>query len=448
MAEAATKTATLPVTEPMMADWDLTSTMAPYLDRHLVFALFDFLDTSTELFVTEDLMKAKFALLEETSMVDSSIDIHATLHPDEDTPKELLEKRDDVLKTWEKLMEESAEVRGLLELQEVQEMSGDGAQLRLYLEQNHGFKIEALEPLYEHAQLLFNIGKYADAGELLYKFSLLATDSDKAFSALWGRFASSILCLEWEKALADLNLLKDYIDHNSRGALEQLQQRTWLIHWSLFVFFNHPTGLDELIQLFLKDEKYANTIQTVCPHILRYLTTAVIAQAQNQKNKGIMKSLVKVIQQESYTYKDPITEFVECLYVRFDFDGAQQKLRECETVLMNDFFLRRCRGDFIENARLFVFETYCRIHNTISISMLAEKLNMDVVRAEEWIVNLIRHAQLDAKIDSKAGTVLMTPKVPSIYHQVIERTKSLTFRSSELADQHERANRPQGKRFG
>lgn len=35
---------------------------------------------------------------------------------------------------------------------------------------------------------------------------------------------------------------------------------------------------------------------------------------------------------ESYTYKDPITEFVECLYVNFDFDGAQKKLRECESV--------------------------------------------------------------------------------------------------------------------
>lgn len=36
--------------------------------------------------------------------------------------------------------------------------------------------------------------------------------------------------------------------------------------------------------------------------------------------------------QESYTYGDPITEFVECLYVNFDFDGAQKKLRECESV--------------------------------------------------------------------------------------------------------------------
>ena len=37
-----------------------------------------------------------------------------------------------------------------------------------------------------------------------------------------------------------------------------------------------------------------------------------------------VKDLAKVIQQESYTYKDPITEFVECLYVNFDFDGAQK----------------------------------------------------------------------------------------------------------------------------
>ena len=33
--------------------------------------------------------------------------------------------------------------------------------------------------------------------------------------------------------------------------------------------------------------------------------------------------------------------------------------------------------------------------------MLAEKLNMAEDEAERWIVNLIRNAQLDAKIDSK-----------------------------------------------
>ena len=35
------------------------------------------------------------------------------------------------------------------------------------------------------------------------------------------------------------------------------------------------------------------------------------------------------------------------------------------------------------------------------ISMLADKLNMNPEDAERWIVNLIRNARLDAKIDSK-----------------------------------------------
>lgn len=36
--------------------------------------------------------------------------------------------------------------------------------------------------------------------------------------------------------------------------------------------------------------------------------------------------------QEAYSYRDPITEFVEALYVSFDFDGAREKLAECEQV--------------------------------------------------------------------------------------------------------------------
>jgi translation initiation factor 3 subunit E len=151
-----------------------------------------------------------------------------------------------------------------------------------------------------------------------------------------------------------------------------------------------------------------------------------------------VKDLVRVIQQEHHTYHDPITEFLECLYVNFDFDGAQQKLRQCETVLNNDFFLVACLDDFIENARLFVFETYCRIHQCIDIGMLADKLNMAPESAEKWIVNLIRNARLDAKIDSKANHVIMGMQTPSIYQQVIEKTKGLSFRSYVLASNLDR----------
>jgi len=167
----------------------------------------------------------------------------------------------------------------------------------------------------------------------------------------------------------------------------------------------------------------------MCPHILRYLTTAVIT---NKRRKNVIKDLVKVIQQESYTYKDPITEFIECLYVSFDFDAAQTKLRECEIVIINDFFLVACLDDFIENARLFIFETFCRIHQCISISMLAQKLNMSEEDAEKWVVNMIRNARLDAKIDSEKGHVVMGTLGTSPYQQVIEKTKNQSVRAQML----------------
>ena len=49
----------------------------------------------------------------------------------------------------------------------------------------------------------------------------------------------------------------------------------------------------------------------------------------------------------------------------------QVKLKECEAVLENDYFLAALKDDFVENARLFIFETYCRIHQCIDMRMLA-----------------------------------------------------------------------------
>ncbi|KAM3858594.1 LOW QUALITY PROTEIN: eukaryotic translation initiation factor 3 subunit E-B [Diretmus argenteus] len=278
------------------------------------------------------------------------------------------------------------------------------------------FLQEYLDPLYRYAKFQYGYGNYSGAAEYLYLFPVLTvcwfclrppfTDRN-ALSSLWGKLASEILRQNWEAAMEDLTRLRETIDNNSVSSpLQSLQQRTWLIHWSLFVFFNHPKGRDNIIELFLYQPHskglrlYLNAIQTMCPHILRYLTIAVITNKDVCKCRQVLKDLVKVIQQESYTYKDPIT-FVECLYVNFDFDSIQKKLRECESVLVNDFFLVACLEDFIENARLFIFEAFCRIHQCISISMLADTLNMTPEEVERWIVNLIRNARLDAKIDCK-----------------------------------------------
>ena len=161
--------------------------------------------------------------------------------------------------------------------------------------------------------------------------------------------------------------------------------------------------------------------------------------------------LNRISLQERSNYKDPVTDFLSCLYIDFDFEAAQTKLRECEGVLQNDFFLTGCLSEFRESARLLVFEMFCRIHKCISLEMLSSRLNMDRVRArcafvllcstnglqseaERWIVDLIRNYRIDgAKIDSQLGQVVMGAKTTSIHEQVMESTKRLTFRTQQVA---------------
>lgn len=152
-----------------------------------------------------------------------------------------------------------------------------------------------------------------------------------------------------------------------------------------------------MLDIFLQPQ-YINTIQIDCPWILRYLTAAVITN-KKRANKTL-KELVKLITQESHAYSDPLTKFIECLHVEFDFDAPQTKLTQVEELLKNDFFLSKVKDEVLEGARLSIFETYCRIHQSIDVGGLCKKLNMNQAAGEEWIGNLIRNGRMDAKIDS------------------------------------------------
>jgi len=120
--------------------------------------------------------------------------------------------------------------------------------------------------------------------------------------------------------LKDVAAILFYLSFQPFGSdLQSLQQRTWLIHWSLFIFFNHPKGRDLIIEWCLYDTKYLNAIQTTCPHILRYLATAVIT---NKWRKAALKDLVKLIQQV------PWSNFFAAVMLRA-MNSLTSKIKNC-----------------------------------------------------------------------------------------------------------------------
>jgi translation initiation factor 3 subunit E len=264
--------------------------------------------------------------------------------------------------------------------------------------------------------------------------------------------------------MTEVQQVKDNIDTRLfNNPLAQLQHRTWLIHWSLFPFFNYEPARDTLTEMFFSPT-YINTIQTNCPWILRYLASAVITNRNRSRNSNQyqkqLKDLIRIVKQEGYEYRDPVTDFIKALYIDFDFEEAQKMLSEAEKILKNDFFLVAAEEAFVDSARHLISESYCKIHQRIDIKCvlflpippsvlkkkvvsymltiarsrdLSTRLGLSQDEGEKWIVNLIRDTRVDAKIDYQAGTVVMNHPPQSVYQQVIERTKGGFFRTQVLS---------------
>eukprot|EP00531_Pseudo-nitzschia_arenysensis_P003830 CAMPEP_0116139198 /NCGR_PEP_ID=MMETSP0329-20121206/13179_1 /TAXON_ID=697910 /ORGANISM="Pseudo-nitzschia arenysensis, Strain B593" /LENGTH=510 /DNA_ID=CAMNT_0003634215 /DNA_START=161 /DNA_END=1693 /DNA_ORIENTATION=+ len=478
-----------------LEQWDLTSKISSYLDRHMMFPLLEYLDGLIESekisYSSKDVAAARLSLLRPTHMVDYAVDIYKKVHGDSaEIPGEMEAQKTEVFKQLEEL---EAGCKPLTDVcnneEEKTKLASSGKWNIASLSQTvDAITPEVLETYRKTSKFQFECGDYQKARDMLETYiSLLAkppapqnaADDDegdgyksnnkqqnndkredtgnpsiyylksvdaKMLQVLWGRLACEILVEQWEAASVALDAVKAALEmlvsSKRMSAIEALAERTWLLHWSLFVYWNNSAkgGLESLVELFHTD-RYKQAITTNAPHLLRYLTAAVLlckrritkkaAAGSNAEARRLMKNLINVMQ--DCDYSDPIVEFVNCLCVKFDFESAQTKLKECEKVLDADFFLCKQTGLFMEEARVFVFENYCRIHNKIDLKALGEKLAMNEVEAERWIVDLIRNADLDAKIDSEEGCVVMGGSVQSVYEQVMERTRDLNVRSATMS---------------
>lgn len=337
------------------------------------------------------------------------------------------------------------------------------------------------------------MGNYEFVRECLSLFRSVCTDRQKSLDALWGQLAASILDYEVDDAFECWKMLKQNIDKtkpDSERQLMVLQQRTFLVHWGLFVLFSLPNPEDadpmatnirwaqEFSELFFPqqsngnrvsrdDSIYMTVVRINCPWIMRYIAAAVILQRQRgpkdsrqnpwRQNRRIA-DFVQILKDESTEYSDPITRFLQYLYSDHDLVGAKNTLAELESVLTSDFFFFQIHGRlhdeenpgrfvdlFVKCAREMWLETFCDIHHKIDLHMLSSQLNLDIEDAEEWMVGLIVHRDAegsDPKIDKEAGQIVMGKTFPSIYQTVVGTTRDLLRRSLEMQNSVVTAKKP------
>lgn len=213
-----------------------------------------------------------------------------------------------------------------------------------------------------------------------------------------------------------------------------MRDRAWLLHWSLFVYLNKYTLLDELIQLF-SSAKYMNVIQTMCPHLLRYLTAAIVISPNIDKVQSKLKYLSDVCKSLASTdYADPITEFVRLLIKGNDFAGASKMLESAMALIRCDFFLSYYEHYFLQFARSTFLYKYCRLYNRISVDSVARLLLMDKELDRDeiqlWLINAIRSEDsVHAKLDVVQNVIYVHFAETNPYQEMKDRIKSMNQRT-------------------
>jgi translation initiation factor 3 subunit E len=440
--------------------YDLTRAMIPFLDRHMVFhlGLLEHLGDQ-KFFPPQDLQLAKLQLVMKTSMVELAIDEFKALLPASPVPTQLTARREAIVSSHSEFKTACTPLLDGI-LGEGHENSIDStddsvlidtAKARLHVASSSTSQAD-ISRLHGYAKLLFDIGYYKRALIYLFIFRSLNKEDDTNFQGLWGLLAAEILVAydqhnqvpNLKRSFDVLNVLRDAVDQRQTDHELQLQQRTWLIHWSLFLFFNPKCQstdstcgglLDFLFRESLNQDKFLNAIQTSCPHIFRYVSVAVVCSVRSRRT--LLDELVSVLVEESY--RDPITSFLVSLYHDFDMEAAHNHLKDAASLFASDYFLSlssssssRLVDEFMENARDLLFEIYCKTHERIDLSLLATRLHVSEDQIGPRIVRFIRERGLHGKIDSASNQLVLERERPSVYQTVINKTKGLTYRTSQM----------------
>jgi translation initiation factor 3 subunit E len=100
------------------------------------------------------------------------------------------------------------------------------------------------------------------------------------------------------------------------------------------------------------------------PHMIRYLGVALLI---NPTKTNEFKKFIKIIKRKYSSYRDPIVNFFENIFIKVDLEKTEKELKECLVLMKNDYFLNSYVDQFNDFAKQKIIEYYIRVHQTVDL---------------------------------------------------------------------------------
>ena len=80
-----------------------------------------------------------------------------------------------------------------------------------------------------------------------------------------------------------------------------------------------------------------------------------------------MYKLTEIIKRNVVKYSDAFIEFIENLYLNFDFESACENIKQIIEIVNNDVLLLPLKEKIIEGCQFLYFKVYCKIYESVDL---------------------------------------------------------------------------------
>lgn len=141
--------------------------------------------------------------------------------------------------------------------------------------------------------------------------------------------------------------------------------------------------------------------------------------------------MVKIVAKKNTKIEDPISKFIELLFVNVDFEASISQLLSLEQVLKNDYFLSSSTDEFMNISKQLIFENYIRTHKKVNVKEFSSKLKVSQ-ELEGWTNEILKNAGLNGTF--KDGFLAMDIQYPNYQKVIQEKLESSNLKQKEILE--------------